>query len=322
MKTERRQELRTNELGAFLLDANDWARKYAYHLGGGIVVIVAAVLAMRYLQLARANTTDSAVVAMMGLSFEPEEAESSFGTLEGIIAETRDPDVKMAALLRTGTAALTMARKVDTEDPSPHLDRAEAAFQELRREYPERMPVVATALSSLAAIEADRFVIDHDMAHRETARKYLEAIQNDPLFKGSPFQTDAAERLLHLDGVFQVITLAEPAPLPPMPDAATTPVPTGQIINAPPGVQIQRLDGPPPGLTLPGTPATEPAAKTPQSAPAGTGGDAEGESPGDAAAKPAASDEAAGSPEPPATDKPAETPAPPDGKTKSDQPGG
>ncbi len=248
MKTERRQELRTNELGAFLLDANDWARKHASRLVGGAIVVVVAVLAIRSMQMSRADSTDAAVVTMLALSFAEGDADASFATLDGIIADTPDPDVKMAALLRKGASGLNSARATDS-DPTPYLDRAEQAFEQLRISYPQRMPVVALALGSLATVEANRFVIDHDLAHREVAESHLKQLQNDPLFKGSPFQTDATERLMQLDDVFQVIVLAEALPLPPASPADAANTPPGTII-APPGVQVQRLGGPPPGAPV------------------------------------------------------------------------
>lgn len=310
MKTERRQELRTNELGAFLLDINDWAKKYAYPLGGGIVVVALSVLAIRYLQVSRTNSTDAAVITMLGLSFAPEEADASFDALDGIIADAGDPDIKMTALLRKGTSALSLARKTDS-DPTVELDRAEQAFQELRQSYPTRMPVVAMALSSLASIEEDRFVVDHDMTHRETARRYLEELQNSPMFKGSPFQTDAAERLQQLDDVFQVITLAPPLPpppLPPVPDASSA-VETPPEVTAPPGIKLRRLDGPPPGFENPDADAasqeTEQAAPD---APENAAGDA------DAAAPPP-------SPPPSAPESGAGESDAPEGSSENDPPG-
>ena len=209
MKTERRQELRTNDLGAFLLDVNDWTRKYIGRIGACAVVGLVALLMMRYHERSQLQSRESAILAMSGLSFGPAETDASFETLDGLIRDSKDPDVRMTALVRNGGAALNAVMGSDGFKPQ-HLDRAEKAYLELVEAYPDRMPVVGMAMSALATIAENRFVADEDLSHKEVARGYLTELQNGARFKGTPFQVDAAERLLHLDEVFQVIALAEP----------------------------------------------------------------------------------------------------------------
>ncbi len=259
MKTERRHELRTNELGAFLLDVNDWAKKHAYQLGGGMIVLALAVLVVRNVQGSRAHTSDAALTTMFDLAFTPEDQAASFETLERLINEATDPYVRRKALLRKGLAATDLAMRSGQFQPE-YLNQAEQAYEELRRAYPDCMPVVAMALGALANIEENRFVADQDLKHRDAARAYLTQLQDDPQFRGTPFQTDAAQRLRELEGVFQVIVLAEPLPLPPAPE----PGPAAQS----PGITITPVDGTQGSIEIipagaPVTTASEPSAPLP-----------------------------------------------------------
>ena len=224
MKTERRHELKSNELGAFLLDANDWAKKNATQLGTGALIVVLALLAIRFIQTSRARSTDDAIVSITGLSFvTPDEAAAAFDTLEDVIHEAGDDRVMVSALLRKGRAAMSLSM-TDGFHPE-YLDRAEAAFSELVRAFPARMPLVASALGVLATIEESRFAEDGKITHRAAAENYLKRLRDEPQFKGTPFQTDAALRLQGLDRVFQVIVLADPLPEPALP-----PTPLGPVV--------------------------------------------------------------------------------------------
>ncbi len=157
--------------------------------------------------------------------------------------------------MRKGLAATDLAMRRDRFQPE-YLDQAEQAYEELRRAYPDCMPVVAMSLGALANIEENRFVADQDSKHRDTARAYLTQLQDDAQFRGTPFQTDAAQRLSELDDVFQVIVLAEPLPLPP------TPVPEPAVQS--PGITITPVTVTPDSLKInfagpPATTAPEPA---------------------------------------------------------------
>jgi len=121
------------------------------------------------------------------------------------------------ALLNEAKSAMSLSTSRPDGFHSEFLDRAAKAYQTLVDSYPDRMPVVATALAGLASIEESRFVIDGDLKHRDIAKGFLERLQNGTAFKGTPFQTEAARRLKSLASTFQAITLADPLPLPPLP---------------------------------------------------------------------------------------------------------
>ncbi len=217
MKTERRHELKTNDLSAFIADANEWAKKRATTIGTVAVVVAVVFVSLTLVQRSRTSSTNAAWEQLRQLKFSPEEAETSFDAVDQLVASTNDRDFKMMALLNVAKSAMNLSTSRPDGFHPKFLDRAETAYRMLLKDYPERMPVVATALAGLASIEESRFVIDGDMKHRDIAKGYLERLQNEPAFKGTPFQTEAARRLKSLDSTFQVVTLAEPLQLPPSP---------------------------------------------------------------------------------------------------------
>ncbi|NOT02826.1 MAG: hypothetical protein HOP29_19680, partial [Phycisphaerales bacterium] len=243
MKTERRAELRSNDLSAFLLDTYDWTRDHATHLGGAAVLVAVILFATAYVRRTRTGAVDAATQTLSGLKFTAEDVDTSFKSLETLIHDATDRDFKMTALLHKGDRSLALATDPAGSVNAAYLDQAESAYEQLRTQYPERMPIVGTSLHALATVEENRFVLDSDMRHRDKARAYLDQVVNAPAFRGTPFQTRAAERIQNLDIVFRTVTIAEALPLP----APTITVPTedGTInlgVASPDAPQVIRLD--------------------------------------------------------------------------------
>ncbi len=217
MKTERRHELRTNDLSAFLMDANDWLKRHSTQIGTVVVIVAVVLVAYILVQRSRRSSTDAAWQTMQGLSFAPAEAEGAFATLDDLIADSPNRNFKMTALLRKAQNAITLALAREGGFRPKFLDEAEEAYQSLLEGYSDRMVVAATALRGLAIVEESRFAVDNDLRHRAKAEEYLKQLVNEPRFKGTPFQTEAARRLQEYDKIFQVVAMAEPEPEPPAP---------------------------------------------------------------------------------------------------------
>lgn len=264
MKTERRHELKSNELGSFLVETGTWAKEHTYQLGGGVMVVVLAVLAVSYVQRSQASSVAASLETMAGLPFTLEEADESFFKLDQLIAESSNRDFKMKALLRKASSAASLVTMQPDGFHPEYLDRAEEAFQALLQAYPERMPVLGVSLAGLATVEENRFVVDGDPSHRDNARRYLERLQNEPVFRETPYQTEAALRLQTIDTVFQTITLADPLPV--------AEVPATEPIAAPIGLSVKRggpkLDVPP--VASESAEPAEPAAAEQEDPTAGT----------------------------------------------------
>jgi hypothetical protein len=199
------------------MDANDWVKKHSTQIGTVVVIVAVVLVAYTLVQRSRQSSTDAAWQTMRGLSFAPAEAEGSFATLDDLIADSRNRDFKMTALLRKAQNAITLALAREGGFHPKYLDEAEEAYQSLLEGYSDRMAVAATALRGLAIVEESRFAVDNDLRHRARAEEYLQRLVNEPRFKGTPFQTEAARRLQEYDKIFQVVTMAEPESAPPAP---------------------------------------------------------------------------------------------------------
>jgi hypothetical protein len=179
------------------------------------VIVAVVVVGYTLVKRSRDTSTDAAWQTLRGLSFAPAEADGSFTTLNDLIEDAPNRDFKMVALLTKGHRAMSLAL-TDGFDPR-YLNEAEKAYRGLLEEYSDRMAVAATVLRGLAIIEESHFAVDSDLKHRTKAEEYLNQLVNEPRFKGTPFQTDAARRLQEYDATFQVIAMAQPEPLPPAP---------------------------------------------------------------------------------------------------------
>lgn len=222
MKTERRHELKSNDLGAFLVEINDWARKYAYQIGTAAGVLGLGLVVVLYVRGSHAGSVETSWQEMLDLSFAQETARESFTALDRLIDQTDDRDFNMIALLLKASNARGMVTQPDGFHPE-FLDDAEQAYRALLDNYTERTQVTAAALSGLAFVEECRFVVDGDDGRYDRARQYLERLQNEAQYKETPYQTAAVERLLALDDAFRTVNLADPLPPPPAPPPITKP---------------------------------------------------------------------------------------------------
>ncbi len=213
MKAERRQELKQNDLGAFILDISDWVKKYSLQVGGGLVVFIIILLVSKYVTKSQASSLEADLQLLGSLSFSADaDIDQSFATLDDLIRESGNSDFTMRALLRKGRTALFLSTGSADGFKPEYLDKAEEACNALLASYGDRGPIAGAALSMLATVEENRFALDGLMSHQEKTRAYLERLQSDKLFKATPFQTQAAARLKTIDEVFQTVTLADPLP--------------------------------------------------------------------------------------------------------------
>jgi len=260
MKTERRHELRTNELSVFLADANDWTRKHSTHLGTVVIIAVVILVGYTLVKRSRASSTDAAWQTMRELSYTLENADASFDRLDQLIADANNRDFKMIALLRKARSARNLATLQDDGFHPKYLDEAAAAYRALLNDFPDRMPVVATALDGLAWVEESRFAVDGDAAHRSEARTFLERLVSEPRFKGTPFQTDAARRLQDLDVSLQTVAMVDAPPPDPKLDGTRLDLTDSFQLSSPADYSLEVVPAAPPADdTDEAVPADEPS---------------------------------------------------------------
>jgi hypothetical protein len=269
MRTERRQDLRTNELSHQLDAVRDYARKNATLLT--IIVVVAAVVVGASLAYAkwqndrRAEAWDA--VDSAGATGNPAKAIDS---LEEVAARNVSPAVTKAALLRIGETALRQSTIPSTDPnevpgaapttgkPIDWAAKAHEAYTEIKDRFRDDKVAMGQALIALGVLAENRGEIEKARA------LYKEAAADKGLLHTS-LVAEADYRLAHLD------QWSKPVVFPP--PQMTVPIPEGKEAEA---------------YTLPKEPVPAPAAA------GGTAGDAEATPapPGQASPPPATPDPA------------------------------
>jgi type II secretory pathway pseudopilin PulG len=201
MKTKRRQELKSNDLAAWLEDVSKSASQWGGWVLGGLAVIIIVVFISRYRTNARLEARSEAFSALRtassmqvgSMTKTPEEIRTSLATIDDLIAETPDNDFKIEALLGKADLAMSLARRAlggdetaKVDDPQAVLDDARAAYERVISKYQDRVVYHGRALYGLFQVETLGFVADQDPARRATAEGYLTKIRDNPAFQQHP----------------------------------------------------------------------------------------------------------------------------------------
>jgi type II secretory pathway pseudopilin PulG len=151
MKTKRRQELKSNDLAAWLEDVSKSASQWGGWVLGGLAVIIIVVFISRYRTNARLEARSEAFSALRtassmqvgSMTKTPEEIRTSLATIDDLIAETPDNDFKIEALLGKADLAMSLARRAlggdetaKVDDPQAVLDDARAAYERGNQQIP------------------------------------------------------------------------------------------------------------------------------------------------------------------------------------------
>ena len=127
-----------------------------------------------------------------------------------MVNEVSDESFILVSLFDIGRESLRLAQLAPVP-PDPTLTTwAERAFQDLLERFPNNPLGVGVALSGLATVEENRFVLDEDLSHKARAREYLVRIIDHELLAGMPFQRIAVDRRKSLDAVFSRVRLQYP----------------------------------------------------------------------------------------------------------------
>jgi len=219
MKAERRHELKDNDL----LLALDGARNYFDVHGKQIGLIAVAILvvfgAVSFGLRSREAAMEDILRRRNDLKFEPVDVgKKSLEALAGITKEVSDEEFVLSSLTEQGRQALRLTQQVPFPPDRELNQKARDAFEQLRSRFSNNPLALGVALSGLATVEENEFVLDGNLAHKEKARAHLSAIVGNPKLNALPFQQLALDRLKVLDATFTKVTV-EPPPPPPPPSA-------------------------------------------------------------------------------------------------------
>ena len=238
MKTQRRQELKANDLSVYLQQVSEYFSKHAGMITvvsiGVIAVVAAAVFASRTAVHHREyawEAFNSAAIASRTPG--PERAtwqKEMIASWEAIIDDYGDTDVGPLARYQIIQFCLRQFLDSETGDMRGQLlDTAEKHCNSTLKAAGSNTTLKATALNALSAIEQNRYVLDGDLAHKATAKSYLERIRNGREFVGTAFQDDVLTRLNQFDGLWHPLVLVDPPVVdPPVVDPPAESEPGGE----------------------------------------------------------------------------------------------
>lgn len=283
MKTERRQELRTNDLSEQIEQIGDYVRKNSIALTA--IVLAAAIVFGGYFwyRSHQRAKVDAGWATLSRLSREPTDAVV-ISQIEAVANEDLAPSLTTEALLLIGETAMRKmtptagVAALSPEDVAAWAARAKTAFEGVIRRFPGETIAVGTAMIQLGVLHENQ----SDMA---AAREVYERLRGDERFQHTPYKELAELRLARLD------QLASPVVFPPPEKAAG---------SARPGALPMSSKGLPPEAAA-RRPDTEPASADQPPAEAAT--DRPGASPPVAVDTPA-------TPDAPTPESPGEPPSP------------
>lgn len=253
MKTERRQELRTNDLAHFLAQGRDYLQTWGSYIMAVVVVVVVVIAFVAYRAKAEAQESSDAwnsltevqkkfFLTQSGEKRTNAEINTGFEELEKLANGAKNADLLFESLASKVRVAMRLSAMGNGGVDSVYLDKAEQACNALKDRLPDNSLAVATALNSMVSVEADRFVLDGDLSRKDRVRVILEQLRDDSRFANTPFQRSALDRLNRLDEVFRPVVLA-PAPVPTLPPSLEAILPVAK--PAPGKVEVKRVPAPP-----------------------------------------------------------------------------
>ncbi len=270
MKTERRQDLRTNELSTQLDEAGQYIKKNAVTLTIAVIAVVAVTAGGFAYHNSQENRRSDAWNAIDNFDPTIEPAEI-IAQAEGVVAEDISPEITVAALLRIGDTAMqeyaspTLSEGgSDVAGLSSGVDwikKAETAYTRIVNDFASQEIAAGNAMIALGVLAENR-------SDTEGARKWYDQVLKNEQLAELPLLKQAQYRLAGLDSWSAPIVFPPPMARP-EPDpgdvAKKTATPPNIIpIDSQPGTQKIFGKTPPQASQQPkANTATPPAAPKP-----------------------------------------------------------
>ncbi|MCB9858017.1 MAG: hypothetical protein H6818_20220 [Phycisphaerales bacterium] len=237
MRSDRRHELQTNELSTQLEKVTESVKQNATLLtaivGGAIVVVAIGIWFVN--QRATAQTDAWSRLAVSNADdAAPADLISKF---EAVAKDNVTPEITRSAWLKVSRTALSQLIKdrPETEAPDPEarkelLASAEEAFNAVVANPGKDITALGRALMGLGTIAEDRGEFDK-------AKGYYEKVKSNKALQETPIAREAEYRLAHIGEWSTMITFAEPAPTPLLPEGATNTSPAPGVFTPPADVK-------------------------------------------------------------------------------------
>ncbi len=242
VKTERRHELKENDLIHALGAARDFLDLHGKQIGLAVLVVGAIVVGTAMTVRARTAAIETKWRQKSELRFDdPEVGRQSLEALAGMTRDVTDDRFLFVSMLHQGQQALRLSGTVEFPPDEDFNNKAKAAFEQLLQRFPKRAFAVGVAHLGLATVAENEYALDHDASHKEESRTHLESVSKDTLVSGMPFQRMAVERLAIIDSVFSPMTFA---PSDPEDEAADTANVVTPVVPVPTEAPTDPADAP------------------------------------------------------------------------------
>jgi hypothetical protein len=227
MRTERRQDLRTNELSQQLDAVRDYAKQNAAMLT--IIVVVAAILVGAGFAYAKWQNDRRMEAWDLVESADPStNATKTIDDLEAVASKNITPGLTAAALLKIAETAMrqTALPATDGADslaaapvgkPVDWAAKAADAYNEVLKRFPNEVVAGGQAMIALG-------VLAEDKGDFEKARAWYKKVQDDKRFLHTSLIAQADYRLAHLDNWSKPVLFPPPQ--------MTVPIPEGKEAEA------------------------------------------------------------------------------------------
>lgn len=213
MKTQRRHDLKDNDLVHALERGRNYLDRNGRRLGMAVVVVTAVIAVTALTVRSQTSAREDRWRRLSELAFDtPEVGRDSLATLRSLIEEASDETFVRRGLVLEGQKSLELALKVAVPPDNEFNDSAREAFSQLRDRFADSPLAVGLALLGLATVEENAFVLDADFAHKEAARRHLTKVTDDARMDLLPFKRMAMDRLAGIDQTFTRAVFDDPIP--------------------------------------------------------------------------------------------------------------
>ena len=257
MKTQRRQELKANDLSVYLQQVSEYFNKHAGMITIVSIGMIALLAAVVFANRTAGQHREDAWAALNSAAIASRTPGSEIATWqiemiaswEAIVDDYGDTDVAPLARYQIVQFCLRQFLESGTgEQRGSLLDTAEKHCKSILNSAGSNTSLKATAINALSAVEQNRYVLDGDLAHKEKAKNHLERIRNGPEFVGTAFQDDVLTRLNEFDRLWHPLVLLDPPVDPPTePKPAAEPAEPEDAATPPPDPPVD----PPVGASSP-----------------------------------------------------------------------
>lgn len=212
MKAQRRHELRENDFEHALGVAWDYLNVNSTQILIAVIIVGAVIVAALFGVRSRAAALEDIWQRRSQLSYESTEVGlESLDALATMTKDVSDERFVLTSLLEQGQQALRLAQQVSAPPDPGFNDRARDAFEQMLSRFKDSPFAIGLAQTGLATVEANAFVLDGDMAHKERFEGHLTAVIENPALNGMPLQRMALDRRNAVDATFTRTEFVYPA---------------------------------------------------------------------------------------------------------------